>query len=231
MRRENDKETKLSWILQFIQTDWNSLSQEDKDIVNIRLSYFYRSAFEWPSDAKPGIFKDNEILEIQFELKDLFTNLLRDRVHIELHPIPRMLSVSDDGHFKIFRYPWPIPHENSLYKPVSPGAAIKDYVAELVIGLPKDSIKKCREKECGKLFLHLSKKKKIYCSSQCSWKSLSRERREALKSHPKQYKAYLKKQRETMRKYYEKKQKSIHGPNVKVETRKKKDRAKGRKEV
>ena len=71
-------------------------------------------------------------------------------------------------------------------------------------GLPRNALKKCPE--CGNFFAHLSKKEKDYCSPKCAYKFLSRKRRDELKRHPQKYKAYLKKQRESMRKVYEKKQ-------------------------
>lgn len=91
---------------------------------------------------------------------------------------------------------------------------LKNDFADLIDGLPPDCIKKCGE--CGKLFVHISKKVKIYCSPKCSFKYLSRKRREELKKHPRKYKAFLKTQKEKMRKIYEEKKKVEFGPNVVV---------------
>jgi DNA-directed RNA polymerase subunit RPC12/RpoP len=89
---------------------------------------------------------------------------------------------------------------------------LKNDFAALLDGLPSDCIKKCGE--CGKLFVHISKKVKIYCSPKCSFKYLSRKRREELKKHPRKYRAFLKTQKEKMRKIYEEKKKAEVGPNV-----------------
>jgi hypothetical protein len=88
---------------------------------------------------------------------------------------------------------------------------INDF-ATLLDGLPSDCIKRC--KECGRLFIHISKKVKIYCSPKCSFKYLSRKRRQELKKHPRKYTAFLKTQKEKMRKIYEDKKKAEVGPNV-----------------
>lgn len=221
---EIERATKISWVLDFMQTDWGSLSEEDKEILKVRLSYFYRSLLLKPTDAGdlafgPEMFKDDQVVTIQSELKEFFHGLLKpppphsSPIHIDLPPIRRALAVSNDDRFKILRRidkPIPLPprptEDLPAFGPFGYGAVLVDYIGELLIGLPKDSIKRCME--CQRLFFHISKKKKIYCSSSCSWKSLSRERREAIKKHPRQYQAYLKKQRETMKKYYEKKGKS-----------------------
>ena len=228
-----DNVTKLSWILDFAQTEWDNLSKEEKDIINIRLSHLFKKMFREVRDdgslysklfhlfKKFDLFKEEEIISIQTQLKMLFSELLKTReswpsggVFTLLPPVRKALAVSDDGHYEILRLPG---------KPAGPirdiqikslkvatdldyGPAIIDYVAESLKSLPKDTIKRCAE--CQKLFLHVSKKKKIYCSSACAWKRLSRLRRDALKQNPKKYKAFLKKQKETMRKYYEKRRKA-----------------------
>lgn len=61
-------------------------------------------------------------------------------------------------------------------------------------GLPQYAIAPC--KECGKYFLHLSKKVKYFCSPRCASRNLSRKRRER---DPEGYRA---KQREIMRRKY-----------------------------
>jgi hypothetical protein len=75
--------------------------------------------------------------------------------------------------------------------------------------LPQNAIAPC--KECGKYFLHLSKKVKYFCSPRCASRNLSRERRE---KDPEGYRA---KQREIMRrKYREQKAKELGRPAEKI---------------
>ena len=46
-------------------------------------------------------------------------------------------------------------------------------------GIPIGAFRTCPE--CGKLFLHLSKKKKIFCNNKCAARSASKARREHIK--------------------------------------------------
>ena len=81
-------------------------------------------------------------------------------------------------------------------------------------GLRQYAIVLC--KECGKYFLHLSKKVKYFCSPRCASRNLSRERRE---KDPEGYRA---KQREIMRrKYREQKAKELGRPVGKIAFQKK----------
>lgn len=64
----------------------------------------------------------------------------------------------------------------------------------LIDGLPKGSIKSC--KECGRYFLHLSKKSRYFCSSKCGSRYANRERRQADPT------AYKEKQKKLMWKRY-----------------------------
>ena len=70
-------------------------------------------------------------------------------------------------------------------------------LANLADSLPLDSLIKC--KGCGKYFIDLTKRKRIYCNSSCASRYNAQIKREDLKkNHPRKYKAYLKKQRERM---------------------------------
>ena len=81
------------------------------------------------------------------------------------------------------------------------------FFTSVLADLPIGVIKRCEE--CRRLFDHLPAKRKIYCSSYCAWRDLSRKRREELKKHPKEYGAFLKKQREAMKRRYEEKRKDL----------------------
>jgi len=84
----------------------------------------------------------------------------------------------------------------------------------LLQGLPIKTLRAC--KECGKLFLHFSKKDKFYCNPRCTSIALSRERRE------KDPDAYRKQQALIMRKQYRKKVAAEQGkPVEKVKIQKK----------
>lgn len=61
-------------------------------------------------------------------------------------------------------------------------------------GIPREAIRACRE--CGKYFLHLTKKPRFFCNSKCTSKAISRKHRE------KNPKAYRSKQNKIMRRRY-----------------------------
>jgi DNA-directed RNA polymerase subunit RPC12/RpoP len=89
---------------------------------------------------------------------------------------------------------------------------IHDFV-DLLKDLPAGALRRCDN--CQKVFANLSAKKKVYCTPSCSFKFLARKRRENLKKHPKEYRKYLKDQREAMHRVYEERVKKDH-PNAKV---------------
>jgi hypothetical protein len=78
------------------------------------------------------------------------------------------------------------------------------------------SIKTCANEPCGNFFIQTTKREKIYCSQRCAWQQTSRKARRAGGGDE-----YRKKQRKVMRKRYVEDQKKKHGPNVKVNQRRK----------
>jgi hypothetical protein len=97
----------------------------------------------------------------------------------------------------------------------SPSGYIRLKLFRLLDGLPCSTIQRCPG--CEKYFLNTTLRKKRFCSPRCMWRVNAEKRREELKEkHPGEYKAYLKKQKEIMRRKYEEKRKAQLGPNVKV---------------
>jgi len=78
--------------------------------------------------------------------------------------------------------------------------------------IPATAIRRCQE--CNRLFVQLKGKARKFCSKKCMNRWHTRKRRQA---DPEAYRA---KQREIMRKRYERKQKEKYGPNVKINRRK-----------
>ena len=85
----------------------------------------------------------------------------------------------------------------------------------LLSSFPLSSIKTCANEPCGYFFIQTTKREKIYCSQRCAWQQTARKARKAGGDE------YRKKQRKVMRKRYVEVQKKKHGPNVKVNQRKK----------
>ena len=86
---------------------------------------------------------------------------------------------------------------------------------ELLSKFPLSSIKKCANEPFGNFFVKTTKREKIYCSQRCAWQQTARKARKDGGEE------YRKKQRKVMQKRYVEEQKKKHGPNVKVQRRKK----------
>jgi len=74
--------------------------------------------------------------------------------------------------------------------------------------MPIEGFKKCLE--CRKIFYYPHKRKKDFCSLECSWRYFARQRRQ---SDPESYKKY---QAKLMRERYQEKKKRKHSPNTKI---------------
>lgn len=85
----------------------------------------------------------------------------------------------------------------------------KTHFIQLLDGVPFKAIKNCEE--CGKFFLHLSKKERKFCTPRCTSRAMSRQRRE---KNPEEYR---RKQRELMKKRREEKTaRSLNKPVEKI---------------
>jgi len=78
------------------------------------------------------------------------------------------------------------------------GRSIAWLLSKMINGLPLDSIRNC--KGCHHYFLHTSKRERVFCTPSCAGRSIQKEKREELRvNHPRKYKAFLKQQKEIMR--------------------------------
>lgn len=74
------------------------------------------------------------------------------------------------------------------------GRSVAYLLSKMLNGLPLNSIRKCSG--CNHYFVHLSKRKREYCSPTCSSRSIQRDRRGELKNrHPRKHKQFLLEQR------------------------------------
>ena len=205
----------LNNLLEFMDVDLSALSEQQKLYWAATFAFLYADkdaqiALEKakPSDVVIPIPRVSKVdlSVVQNALRALVEEILKQQI-IPLPKFDRRLFKGNDG-FEIQSYPPP-----KLSGANDPNFdTLTNTVAILIERLSPDCIKKCEE--CGKHFIHVSKKVKKYCSSKCSFKHLSRKRREELKKHPRKYNAFLKSQRGKMRKIYEEKKKGEVGPNV-----------------
>ena len=86
-------------------------------------------------------------------------------------------------------------------------------------GTPMGALRQCPE--CGRYFLHVSKREKEYCSNRCAARKGTRDNRRRMKEDdPEAYKEELKKGTKRARKsYVQRTQKKASGQNVKIDRR------------
>ena len=220
-----DKIQEPNFFLTFIGADLTNSSEEEKGRWESRFLWIYPDAPQrWvQAPLIPGESFDRgprfpwvELPVIQNALKTFVEDILKiqggQKIQgesvIRLPNYERQLAVHDT--FQI-EYHQGIRKTSDGRNAPNLEVLINEF-ANSIDGLPSDCIKKCEE--CGNLFIHISKKIKIFCSPKCSFKHLSRKRREELKKHPRKYKAFLKTQKEKMRRIYEEKKRTEAGPNV-----------------
>lgn len=211
----------LEWYMEFISEDLTALSDLDLSIRALQVEHYVtKYAFSPSLDSRPEERPDpllgphdkfpriqsrdpirwkDVLLEIQSELKGFLELLMSAESGKTIDVEKVQLEIgSKDGTFCIghsplgfSRYGWFEPHTMAQMAKISFSHALE--------GIPKDAVKTCKNKECGRYFLHLSRKPKYYCNPKCTSRDLSRKRRE------KDPEAYRKKQREIMRKKYKEK--------------------------
>ncbi|MFC1890497.1 hypothetical protein ACFL4G_12160, partial [Thermodesulfobacteriota bacterium] len=74
--------------------------------------------------------------------------------------------------------------------------------------IPMEAIKTCQE--CGRYFLHLTKKPKYYCNPKCTSRAMGRKRKEDKEKYGK----YLEQQKRIMKKKYREKKAKEQGKSV-----------------
>ncbi len=243
-----DKKKALTWVLNFIHSDLEELSGEEWENIKNHLFSLYvlgPSGFRMLQESKStrDILNVYETLKDHFKAEEIMSEESFKRYVSSMFDLKMVKSVQNalrsliieaikdksDG-IVIFKLPAVQPYLQrgagkfgSTEHPIS--AKTEDYIIlsvyTLFKGISFDSIKKCEE--CEHFFINTTQKRKIYCSPRCTWKALARKKREGLKAHPRKYKAYLKKQREIMRKKYVEKRRAELGKNVKIPRRPRKE--------
>jgi hypothetical protein len=196
------RKNRLAWLVKFIQTDLNNLSQGERSRLNIAFIALYGGEIERraPKDKNGNIHwpPRKGLSRIQTDLRKFFDSLLeqqRSGFPIRLPSKSKELVITPDGKYQI-EYPILV----SIKHIVDTAPLISEF-GDLLAGLPKDTIRKCPE--CGKFFVHISLKPKIYHSTKCANAAIYRKRIDQLKREGK-YEDYLNGQKKKMRIYYKK---------------------------
>lgn len=211
------KKKAIAEVLHFIQVDLDQLPEEEKPkiayIVNKILlapvnkrgmdnSYIRtEEAKDWHESGFNQLGLANA-KSIQKTLKRLFFDAMR-RTESPDVGVQLRLPKSD---WYLFRM------GSALFvEPMPSGPRSLEKRAVLNFAFLLDGIVPIKCEQCGRYFPNLTRKRKIYCSATCTWRALSRKRREELKKSPKRYRMYLKKQREIMKRTREEKRKEAEG--------------------
>jgi hypothetical protein len=210
-----EKERELNRILSFIYEDLDSLPFQDKVTRAIEFSFGHDTGLFLDEDAMRDSThkkKFRGLLRIQTRLREYVHKIMSANpgMRFPIPPLKREFVIGDS-----FSVKYSTPEDRIIDDERSPDASV--IIAEfdeLLDGFPRSIRKVCPE--CGRIYAYIAKKRKDYCSPKCAYKFLSRKRREGLKKHPRKYKAFLKRQRESMHRVYVKQQHEKFGPNVKV---------------
>ena len=92
------------------------------------------------------------------------------------------------------------------------------HFCQSVNGIPVGAFRQCEEQECNKLYVHISKKEKKFCSQTCATKNANRLKSDKYKSDKKYHENELKAGSKRARKSYVKKVKKEH-PKAKPDRR------------
>lgn len=215
MASKGEREEKLRWWIDFIQMNLDGLSEKER--VHVEIDFISYAPWQRQGGYSLDMLRAAQSIMREKLKEALGPGAIRG---IFLPPLRRQLTLSPDGkRFQIGTVQFvSVADKISLSKRTPERDWLENELVRLLEGIPRDSIKLCAE--CKRLFLHLSAKSKKYCSSRCAYRFLSRKKREELRKHPRKYKAYLKQQRELMKRKYDEKIKRQH-PKAKI----------GRKEV
>ena len=210
----------LNWFMDFISDDLGTMSDLElsKLVMDVRhfvISYAFLTPLDFPKweEMDPIYYKlhaefegikspegfdwKDALIRVQAELRKSLEDL--QVAENEIIPVAdvRLEITLVDGKFRV-GYALPITYEECFDKARLTQLA-KISLCHALQDIPKDAIRRCRNANCGRYFLHLSEKLRYYCSPKCTSRDLSKKRRE------KDPEAYRKKQREIMRKKYKKK--------------------------
>jgi len=241
-KRQAQQKRILEVLFDFLKKDLKSISGEEKlAIINILLPFFipptnpdgslgtdftesyYRKkeiapqSIDYVSTYQRLLSEGERLNVIQEKLRGFFNDLVQKKESF-LRGIDKTIALLrvKNGVLEMAFVAFPLESKMNLTEVFA--NLILGNIFNLLVGLPVNSIKICNQ--CQGFFVNTSLRGKIYCSPSCAWRALAKKRREEIKKHPKKYRAYLKKQKEIMRRKYEEKRKAELGQNVKVHRRK-----------
>jgi hypothetical protein len=239
MKKGDDPKMQAAkWFLEFLSDDPEKMSDLDwqKRIVEAE-HYFLRPTFWIVGEAfKEPMWHSKELLDeatgiedfvayiesdhapypwranlkhVQAALKDQLKRILADDM-INVTEV-RLLCSIIDGKISLGYIPPEKLYEDSYSLPNLTKLAVISF-AHALERIPPEAIRTCQE--CGRFFLHLSRKPRYFCSPRCTSKAMAKRVRE------RDIDKYRKKQRRVMKKRYrEKRAQELGVPVSKVKIR------------
>jgi hypothetical protein len=232
----------IQWVLDFIQMDLGSLSRMKRKTLAEEIVFFCDNNFftiDWkdfeyilsfPPD-KRGTLLNRYLNEMETDANGIQKTLKSFIEKITLEPTETPYSYKLPEVFSFLSIEWSFKEDRELYIPsldknqghfiihsfpqsdtLETGAVLN--FSKLIDGLEVHSIKNC--KGCGRYFLNLTEREKIYCNSSCASRSIVKRKREELRKNPRKYKIYLEKQRRYMKRRYREKRRMQLGQKVRV---------------
>jgi hypothetical protein len=195
----------IQWFLDFVQSDLSSLPKARRDELVQQGSQFLSLHTEgdrvFVNTALQNLFKrvheatlPAKLDALQTALKGVVKWMTEPRGQYGLPQVEYSLTNLDGHFYKI------APHDLTLEQYWEQLAV--HIFSDLIHGVELCSIKRC--KGCGRYFVELTKRGKLYCNNSCASRSIQREKMGELKKDPEKYDAYLERQRNYLRKRYRK---------------------------
>jgi len=212
-----EKQEALQWFIDFANMDLETIKPGDKAKLLVESEEYLSPKGEIDELNKPIPVSKKELgpmawaLEIPDKESEMYwPMILRLQRIVQKHLLSFMPSagyIESKGYQMIaVRISWgkKLPFAIT-YRPIteSQDEYVRFKIFRLLEGFSGHALRRCPG--CERFFFNPTRKEKKFCSPKCMWKVIAGKRRKELKEkHPKKYKAYLKKQRETMRQRYEK---------------------------
>lgn len=167
----------IQWVLDFAQSDFSSLPKARRDELVQQGSQFLSIRFagntvsvdtEWQSFFK-RVHKPvlrAKLDSFQIALKGMVKWMIEPRGEYRLPPVEYSLTTFDRRFYKNVVHD--LIHEQYLER-----LAIHNF-SDLIHGIEFGSIKIC--KGCGRYFVELTKRGKVYCNNSCASRSIQRGR-------------------------------------------------------
>lgn len=167
---------KLNWLLDFIQTDLDALSGGDRAKIFYELQEFLPQDIQ--KDLRSAIDGLGAAKGIQSVLRDYF-NYFIDCIKQKIPPDTISFQAS-----RIVRFEGDKIYNDNLISHFD--TYLKIILLDTFQEMSLKAIRQC--KECGRYFVHLSKRERDYCCNKCASRAGARKRR---REDPEGYKAKM----------------------------------------